>query len=108
MTIYDLLEPTPGGTLRSMSWTIRDKTVAKSDFKLRARKAAVALEPDRSYRPAEVASILNVSYDTALRRMRTMSGAVNLGTKETLHKRGKSLLSISGRHLAAYLKRHAA
>jgi hypothetical protein len=62
------------------------------------------LDPDRNYRAAEVAVILGVSYDTAVRRMSKMKGVVDQGTKERLHKCGKRLLTISGKNLAAYLR----
>jgi hypothetical protein len=59
----------------------------------------------RLYTPTEVAGILAVSYDTAARRMRSMKGCIDLGSKERLHKRPKAKLRISGKHLQAYLQK---
>ncbi len=73
---------------------------------LKAAKAleAAPLDPHRMYGPKEIAAYLGISYDTAARRMKDMSGVVNLGTKEKMHKRGKAKLRISGKHLTAYLR----
>ena len=62
------------------------------------------LDPHKQYSPAEVARILNVSYDTAIRRMKDMKGCIDLGSKETRHKRPKAKLRVSGKHLQAYLR----
>ena len=64
-----------------------------------------ALDSLRLYTPEEVASVMAVSYDTAVRRMRTMKGCIDLGSKETLNKRPKAKLRISGKHLQAYLQK---
>ena len=64
----------------------------------------VAIDSLRLYTPAEVAGILAVSYDTAVRRMRNMKGCIDLGSKERTHKRPKAKLRISGKHLQAYLQ----
>jgi hypothetical protein len=39
----------------------------RRSFKQRARKQTVELKPDKLYTPSEVAALLNVSYDTAVR-----------------------------------------
>ena len=65
---------------------------------------ATAIDSLRLYTPAEVAHILAVSYDTAVRRMRNMKGCIDLGSKERMHKRPKAKLRISGKHLQAYLQ----
>jgi hypothetical protein len=64
-----------------------------------------AIDSLRLYTPSEVADILAVSYDTAVRRMRNMKGCIDLGSKERLHKRPKAKLRISGKHLQAYLQK---
>jgi hypothetical protein len=76
----------------------------RRSFNQRARKQIVELKPDKRYTPSEVAALLNVSYDTAVRRMLTMKGCVDMGTQTKRYKRGKRLLRISGKHLVAYLR----
>jgi len=76
----------------------------RRSFKQRARKQTVELKPDKLYTPSEVAALLNVSYDTAVRRMQSMKGCVDMGTQTKRYKRGKKLLRISGKHLVAYLR----
>lgn len=77
--------------------------ITKSGWKDRVRSRRIDIQPDQHYRPADVAAFLGVSYDTAVRRMRSM-GASNLGTKGRRYKRGKSLLVVSGKRLLSYLK----
>ena len=76
----------------------------RRNFKQRARKQTVELKPDKLYTPSEVAALLNVSYDTAVRRMQSMKGCVDMGTQTKRYKRGKKMLRISGKHLLAYLR----
>ena len=76
----------------------------RRSFKQSARKQIVELKPDKLYTPSEIAALLNVSYDTAVRRMLTMKGCVDMGTQTKRYKRGKRLLRISGTHLVAYLR----
>ena len=64
----------------------------------------VELKPDKLYTPGEVAALLNVSYDTAVRRMQSMRGCVDMGTQTKRYKRGKKLLRISGKNLVAFLR----
>ena len=54
------------------------------------------LKQDNRYTPSEVAALLNVSYDTAVRRMQSMKGFVDMGTQTKRYKRGKKMLRISG------------
>ena len=61
------------------------------------------IKADRLYAPSEVAAILNVSYDAALRLMQKMKGVVDLGTPTRRYKRGKKKLRISGKNLLAFL-----
>jgi Mn-dependent DtxR family transcriptional regulator len=76
----------------------------RSGWKKRARKAiATAIDPHKNYTPSEVATVLNVSYDTAIRRMEKM-GCVDMGTKERRYKRGKRMLRVTGRKLMDYLR----
>ncbi len=49
----------------------------RRSFKQRARKQTVELKPDKLCTPSEVAALLNVSYDTAVRRMQSMKGRVD-------------------------------
>ena len=76
----------------------------RRSFKQRARKRTVELKPTTFYSPSEVAALLNVSYDTAVRRMQNMNGCVDMGTQTKRYKRGKKMLRISGKHLVAYLR----
>jgi hypothetical protein len=73
-------------------------------YKQRARDQTVKVEPEQSYAPSEVAAILNVSYDAALRHMMRMKGVVDLGTPTRRYKRGKRKLRISGKNLLTYLR----
>lgn len=73
-------------------------------YKRRVRQRPIDLKPDARYRPAEVAVLLGVSYDTALRRMQKMKGCVDMGTKTKRYKRGKKLLTVSGKDLQAFLR----
>jgi Fic family protein len=87
--------------------TLREATdthPSRRSFKQRARKQIVELNPDKLYTPSEVAALLNVSYDTAVRRMLTMKGCVDMGTQTKRYKRGKRLLRINGKHLVAYIR----
>ena len=72
-------------------------------YKQMVRNQKVKIEPERNYCPGEVAAALNVSYDTALRRMLKMKGVVNLGTPTRRYKRGKRQLRIKGKKLLAFL-----
>ena len=76
----------------------------RRSFKQRARKQTVELRPDKLYTPGEVAALLNVSYDTAVRRMQSMKGCVDMGTQTKRYKRGKKMLRVSGKVLANYLR----
>ena len=67
-------------------------------------KQTVELKPDKLYTPSEVAALLNVSCDTAVRRMQSMKGCVDMGTQTKRYKRGKKLLRISGKNLIAFLR----
>jgi len=76
----------------------------RRSFKQRARKQTVELKPDKLYTPSEVAALLNVSYDTAVRRMQSMKGCVDMWTQTKRYKRGKRMLRISGKNLIAFLR----
>lgn len=73
-------------------------------YKQRVRNQKVKIEPEHNYSPGEVAAVLNLSYDSALRRMHKMKGVADFGTPTRRYKRGKKKLRISGRNLLAYLK----
>ena len=68
------------------------------------RKRTIKIEPEQNYAPSEVAAILNVSYDAALRYMQKMKGVVDLGTPTRRYKRGKKKLRISGKNLLVFLR----
>src|SRR5208282_130588 len=73
-------------------------------YKQRMRKRTIKIEPEQNYAPSEIAAILNVSYDAALRLMQKMKGVVDLGTPTRRYKRGKKKLRISGKNLSAFLR----
>lgn len=73
-------------------------------YKQLVRNQRVKIEPEQNYSPGEVAAALNVSYDTALRRMLRMKGVVDLGTPTRRYKRGKKKLRIRGKKLLAFLE----
>ncbi len=73
-------------------------------YKQRMRKRTIKIEPEKNYAPSEVAAILNVSYDAALRLMQKMKGVIDLGTPTRRYKRGKKKLRISGKNLVAFLR----
>jgi hypothetical protein len=68
------------------------------------RNQSVKIEPEQYYSPGQVAAVLNLSYDTALRRMLKMKGVVDFGTPTRRYKRGKKKLRISGKNLLASLR----
>lgn len=76
----------------------------RKNWKAQARGKQVQVEPNRNYTPSEVAAILNVSYDTALRQMQKMKHVVDLGTQTRRYKRGKKMLRISGKHLVSFIQ----
>jgi hypothetical protein len=78
--------------------TVRD------GYKQRMRKRTIKIEPEKNYPPSDVAAILNVSYDAALRYMQKMKGVVDLGTPTRRYKRGKKRLRISGKNLLVFLR----
>ncbi len=73
-------------------------------YKQRMRKRTIKIEADENYAPGEVAAILNVSYDAAMRQMQKMRGVVDLGTPTRRYKRGTKKLRISGKNLLAFLR----
>lgn len=95
-------EPYRAAVVKSVQEFLR--TFQPEGWKENTRNEKVHIEPDRNYRPGEVAAILGVSYDTAVRRMEKMKGCVDMGSKTQRYKRRKRLLVISGHDLAAYFK----
>jgi hypothetical protein len=73
-------------------------------YKQRLRKRTIDIEPEQNYAPSEVAAILNVSYDAALRFMQKMKGVIDLGTPTRRYKRCRKKLRISGKNLLAFLR----
>lgn len=76
---------------------------SRQGYKHRARSQTVKIVPEELYSPSQVAAVLNLSYDAALRQMAKMKGVVDLGTPTRRYKRGKRKLRISGRNLLAFL-----
>ena len=73
-------------------------------YKQLVRNQTVKIEPEQNYCPGQVAAALNLSYDSALRRMQKMKGVVDLGTPTRRYKRRKRKLRIKGKNLLAYIK----
>jgi len=80
------------------------RSSGRRGYKHRARQRYVELKQDKLYTPGEVASLLNVSYDSAVRQMLKMKGHVDLGTETRRYKRRKRMLRISGKHFMAFLR----
>src|ERR1017187_8669460 len=85
---------------------IGDEDLREEFKKAARRRQPLSIDPFKNYTPAEVAGILNISYDSSLRRMEKM-GAVDMGTPETLHKRRKRMLRVTGKRLMDYLRRRS-
>jgi hypothetical protein len=79
-------------------------TGGRDGYKQRMRKRTIKIESDKNYPPSDVAAILNVSYDAALRYMQKMKGVVDLGTPTRRYKRGKKRLRVSGKNLLAFIR----
>ena len=93
----------PQPNLHLIGRSIYNALTQKRGWKKEARrKPTTAIDSHKLYTPSEVAALLNVSYDTAVRRM-TKMGAVDMGTPERRYKRGKRLLRVSGAKLRVYL-----
>ena len=74
-------------------------------YKQRARKQAVQFKADETmYEPKQVAAIMNVSYDAAIRLMQKMTGVADFGTPTRRYKRGKKKLRISGKNLLTFIR----
>lgn len=74
-------------------------------YKQQARKQTVQFKADDTmYEPKQIAAILNVSYDAAIRLMQKMKGVVDFGTPTRRYKRGKKKLRISGKNLLGFLR----
>ena len=50
-------------------------------YKQQVRNQRVKIDPEQNYDPGQVAAALNLSYDTALRRMQKMKGVVDSSTR---------------------------
>ena len=79
----------------------------RQGYKQLARKQTVKIEPEQNYAASEVAAVLNLSYDAALRLMEKMKGVVDFGTPTRRYKRGKKKLRISGKNLLTFLRSKA-
>jgi hypothetical protein len=78
--------------------------LVRQRYKQRVRKQRFTIEPEQNYAPGQVAAILNVSYDAALRFMSRMTGVIDLGTPTRRYKRGKKKLRISGKNLLTFIR----
>ena len=78
--------------------------MGRRGYKQLVRNQTVKIEPEQNYSPGQVAAALNLSYDSALRRMLKMKGVVDLGTPTRRYKRGKKKLRISGKNLLVFLR----
>ena len=63
------------------------------------QRASVEIKPDHFYSPREVAAVLSVSYDTAIRTMERMKRTANLAQPHAK----KRLLRVKGSDLRDYL-----
>ena len=91
---------TAGGDQKDNSGVLTSK--GRRGYKQTVRNQKVKIEPEQNYDPGQVAAALNLSYDTALRRMQKMKGVVDYGTPTRRYKRGKRKLRISGKNLLAF------
>lgn len=83
------------------------RTHRKPGWKAKVKAIPVpVLEPHRNYNVVEVAAILGLKYDTALRRITTEMRFQDHGTRETRFKRPKRKLTVSGKDLAEYIRKH--
>jgi hypothetical protein len=89
-----------GGDQKDTSEVLTSK--GRHGYKQQVRNQRVKIEPEQNYDPGQVAAALNLSYDTALRRMPKMKGVVDYGTPTRRYKRGKRKLRISGKNLLAF------
>jgi hypothetical protein len=100
--VVDSPEPYRAAVVKSVEEFFH--TFQPEGWKKTTRRESILIEPQKKYRPGEVAAILGVSYDTAIRRMLQMEGCVDMGNKTQRYKRRKRLLVISGKNLSTYLK----
>jgi hypothetical protein len=91
-----------GGDEKDTSEVLTSK--GRRGYKQLVRNQRVKIEPEQNYSPGEVAAALNLSYDSALRRMQKMKGVVDFGTPTRRYKRRKRKLRISGRNLLAFTR----
>jgi hypothetical protein len=80
------------------------KSSGRRGYKHRARQCYVELKQDTLYTPGQVAALLNVSYDSAVRLMLKMKGCVDMGTETRRYKRRKRMLRLSGKNLMVFLR----
>jgi len=64
-------------TLKDTSEALTRK--GQRGYKQLVRSQTVKIEPEQNYRPGQVAAALNLSYDSALRRMQKMKGVADFG-----------------------------
>jgi hypothetical protein len=83
------------------------RTHRKPGWKDRVKALPVpVLELHRNYPVVEVAAILGLKYDTALRRITTEMRFQDHGTRETRFKRQKRKITVSGKELVEYIRKH--
>ena len=66
----------------------------------KTRVVSVEIKPDHLYSPKEVAAVLSVSYDTAVRTMERMKRTANLAKPRAM----KRLLRVKGSDLRDYIQ----
>jgi hypothetical protein len=74
-------------------------SASKRGWKNRARKKPVTFDTERYYAPAEVAALVSISYDAAIRLMKRTGKTIDLSAPRTR----KRMLRIRGKHLREYL-----
>lgn len=73
---------------------------AEAEQNWKKRRVDVELKPDYLYSPREVAAVLSVSYDTAVRVMQRMKRSANLASPRAK----KRLLRVKGSDLRDYIQ----
>jgi len=92
-------------TIAAHSWSKPDLSQVGQDIydalrpPKRKRVEFQTLVPDKLYSPGEVAEIISVSYNTALRLMERSGKTIDLAKPRTR----KRLLRIRGKHLREYI-----
>lgn len=78
-------------------------SIGRRGYKQRVRSQLITIEPEQFYCPGQVAALLNLSYDSALRLMLKMKGVVDFGTPRRRYNRGKRKPRINGKDLLTFI-----